>query len=150
MHLKLTRKTDQALRAVVVLGRAGRRVKGPVLADEIGTSASWLPQIVQPLVSQGWVSSTTGPNGGYMLEVDPGQLAVLRLIEAVEGPTETGRCVLEDRSCDTTPESCALHEPWLRARASLMRELGSIPLADLALPTAPLSPRNRSHGKEQR
>ncbi|MDZ7675497.1 MAG: Rrf2 family transcriptional regulator [Acidimicrobiales bacterium] len=149
MRLQLTKKTDQALRAALVLGHAGGRVKGSALADQVGTSAGWLPQIVQPLVGQGWVSSTTGPNGGYMLEVELGHLDVLRLIEAVEGSTDTGHCVLEDRACGSAPEPCALHEPWLRARASLMRELESISLAELALPTGPFSIRDRSHGKEQ-
>ncbi len=149
MRLQLTKKTDQALRAALVLARAGGRVKGSALAEQVGTSAGWLPQIVQPLVGQGWVSSTTGPNGGYMLEVELGHLDVLRLIEAVEGSTDTGRCVLEDRTCGSTPEPCALHEPWLRARTSLTRELESMSLAELELPTGPFPIHDRSHGKEQ-
>ena len=52
------------------------------------------------------------------------------VIEAVEGPSESGRCVLEDRPC-AGGNQCALHIPWSRARAQLVAELARTPLATL-------------------
>ena len=59
-------------------------------------------------------------------------LSVLAVIEAIEGPTDSGRCVLADRPCNTSG-TCALHVPWLRARAQLLRELDGTSVAEASL-----------------
>ena len=123
MRLELTRRSDLASRAVVVLVRSGGRLKSTELAEALGTTAGFMPQVLGPLVERGWVASVPGPTGGYEAAVPLGQLSVLDVIEAVEGPTVTGRCVLVDRPCGQADE-CALHLPWARARAGLLDELG--------------------------
>ncbi|MGF1599115.1 MAG: hypothetical protein ACFCVK_19710 [Acidimicrobiales bacterium] len=54
------------------------------------------------------------------------------MIEAIEGPTVSGRCVLADRPCNEVG-TCASHVPWLRARAQLLRELDATSVADASL-----------------
>jgi Rrf2 family iron-sulfur cluster assembly transcriptional regulator len=51
------------------------------------------------------------------------------VIEAIEGPTDAGRCVLVDRPCDEHG-TCALHVAWMRARAQLLAELGRTSVAE--------------------
>lgn len=102
-------------------------MKGPVLATELGTTPAFVPQIVGPLVKAGWVHSDPGPNGGYVARVNLGDVSVLEVIEAVDGPTDAGRCVLNDRPCDAS-QPCALHSAWGRARRELVRILGDTPL----------------------
>lgn len=41
--------------------------------------------------------SEPGPTGGYVVTIDLAEVSVLDVIESVEGPTDTGRCVPEDR-----------------------------------------------------
>src|SRR5689334_10773782 len=99
MRLEVTRRSDLAIRALLALrGRAGR-TKASRLADEVGTTKGFLTQVMNPLVQQGWVRSDPGPTGGYAADFEPADVSVLAVIEAVEGPVDTGRCVLEDRSC---------------------------------------------------
>lgn len=43
------------------------------------------------------MQSEPGPTGGYVVTIDLADVCVLDVIEAVDGPTATGRCVLEDR-----------------------------------------------------
>ena len=74
--------------------------------------------------------SDPGPTGGYAADFEPAEVRVLAVIEAVEGPVDTGRCVLEDRPC-AVEGTCALHQPWLRARGHLLDELGAQSLASL-------------------
>jgi Rrf2 family protein len=90
-------------------------------------------QVVNPLVRRGWVRSDPGPTGGYSLAVDPAGISVLAVIEAIEGPTDSGRCVLVDRPCNEQG-TCALHTPWLRARGHLLRELDATPVLDASEP----------------
>jgi Rrf2 family iron-sulfur cluster assembly transcriptional regulator len=133
VRLDITRRSDLASRAVVVLARSGTRMKAAELAEELGTTAGFVPQVLGPLVERGWVDSLPGPTGGYECAVEPRRLSVLDVIEAVEGPTVTGRCVLVDRQCDNDGH-CAMHLPWGRARAGLLDELGRTTLADLEVP----------------
>jgi Rrf2 family transcriptional regulator, iron-sulfur cluster assembly transcription factor len=132
MRLEVTRKSDLAVRALRALADSPGRMKGPALADAVGSTSGFVSQVVNPLVRQGWVRSDPGPSGGYSLAVDPRAVSVLAVIEAIEGPTDSGRCVLIDRPCNETG-TCALHVPWLRARAHLLRELDETSVADAAV-----------------
>lgn len=131
MRLEVTRKSDLAVRALRTLGtlRPGARMKSPLLAKSVGSTAGFVAQVMTPLVRAGWVASDPGPTGGYSLRVDLTRVSVLAVIEAIEGPTDTGRCVLADRPCaDEGP--CALHHAWLRARAELLHELDATPVTE--------------------
>jgi len=134
MRLEVTRKSDLAVRALGVLARASSRMKGPALAEAVDSTAGFVSQVLNPLVRQGWVRSDPGPSGGYALAADLDLLSVLDVIEAIEGPTDSGRCVLADRDCSEA-ETCALHVPWLRARAQLLRELDGTSVAEASLVT---------------
>jgi DNA-binding IscR family transcriptional regulator len=61
----------------------------------------------------------------------PAEVSVLDVIEAVEGPTDTGRCVLADRPCAASGP-CALHVPWSHARTQLLDQLRGTALSTLA------------------
>lgn len=133
MRLEVTRKSDLAVRALRVLAELepDRRIKGPVLADLVGSTPGFVAQVVTPLVRAGWVASEPGPTGGYSLRVaDLSEVSVLAVVEAVEGPTDSGRCVLADRPCSETGP-CALHTAWQRARAELLRELAATSVGEL-------------------
>lgn len=130
MRLEVSRKADLATRALLELARSATRVKAADLATSLGTTPGFLTQVIAPLTAKGWVRSEPGPSGGYLATVSLDEVSVLEVIEAVEGPTETGRCVLEDQPCAKTGP-CALHQPWSTARARLIEELRSTSLADL-------------------
>lgn len=105
----------------------------------IGTSHGFLGQAMTPLVRAGWVSSTRGPLGGYRLR-PAAQPSILEVIEAIEGPTDTGACVLDaDEVCaaatDGARQPCALHDAWIRAQRAMRDELFSSP----AVPTTHVS-----------
>lgn len=133
MRLEVTRKTDLALRALLALRPAGVRLKAAELAVEVGSTAGFVPQVVAPLVQQGWVRSEPGPTGGYALQVDLGEVSVLDVIEAVEGPTVSGQCVLVGGPCSDAT-ACALHVPWSRARDQMLAELDAATVASLEPP----------------
>lgn len=130
MRLEVTRRSDLAIRALLALSVDRRRIKAADLADEIGTTKGFLTQVMNPLVQHGWVRSDPGPTGGYAAVFEPAAVSVLAVIEAIEGPVDTGRCVLEDRACGVAA-TCALHRPWARARGNLIQELDSQDIASL-------------------
>ena len=131
MRLEITRRSDLATRALIELARLGRRAKSTELAEAIGTTPGFLSQVMTPLAGRGWIRSEPGPSGGYSLTANLAEVSVLDVIEAIEGPSDAGRCVLEDRPCGAAGP-CALHQPWQRARTQLLDELSQSSLAALS------------------
>ena len=138
MKLELRPRTELTLRTLAALA-GGDRLRAAELAELVGTTPTYLAHIVGPLTRSGWVHSAPGPTGGHQLVADLSRVSLLQVIEAVEGPTDDGRCVMAARACPA-PEPCALHDAWVRARAALTAELASTPvgsvLPDLADPVA--------------
>lgn len=131
MRLEITRRAELAVRAMVFLGSVGGRVKSREIALELATTSMFVPQVVGPLVKAGWVQSHAGPTGGYNACVDLRDVSVLDVVEAVDGVTDSGRCVVADRPC-SSGAPCALHAGWVRARQELVRALGETRLSELA------------------
>lgn len=105
-------------------------MKSSELAERVGATPGFLSHAMLALVQRGWVRSEPGPRGGYLATFRPNDVSVLDVIEAVEGPTDTGYCVLENRPCGEAG-LCALHLPWLSARAELLAKLNATPIANL-------------------
>lgn len=139
MQLSITRRTDLATRALLSLVQSGERRKGSDLAQELDASAGFLAQAMTPLVNRGWVRSEPGPTGGYTAVVTLDDVSVLDVVEAVEGPTDVTRCVLEGRPCSSGGR-CALHDAWARARGDLLHELAGTPLSSV-LKSTPKRPK---------
>ena len=77
--------------------------------------------------------SDPGPTGGYSSPADLDEISVLDVVEAIDGPTDAGRCVVANRACNAELP-CALHGAWASARAALVGDLASTPLARLSAP----------------
>lgn len=129
MRLELAKRTDLALRGLQALHADGERLSGTDLAEALETTHQYLPQIMSPLVQQGWVASIRGPGGGYRLIVSLGDITVLELIETMEGTTDTATCVLSGETCDAS-DPCALHDAWSQARDALLDELSATSISD--------------------
>lgn len=113
------------------LADAGRAMKGSELAGALDATPGFMSQVLNPLVKSGWVKSEPGPAGGYRLVADTTRVSVLEVVEAIDGPTDDGRCVVADKPCSSL-NPCALHHAWSRARHELTSSLASLSLADLS------------------
>ena len=132
MRLEITQRADLAVRALVVLHRSPTRLKSVDLATALSTTAGIVPQVMGPLVRAGWVHSVPGPSGGYETLLDVEALRVLEVVESVDGPTDSGRCVVANRPCDGEAP-CALHVAWGRARGELVSSLAAMSIAALVV-----------------
>ncbi|MGA7098268.1 MAG: Rrf2 family transcriptional regulator [Acidimicrobiia bacterium] len=125
MHLVLQKRTDLALKALIELQGAGGRVTGPDLARAVGTSSNYLPQVLNPMLKAGWVSSDRGPSGGYTLTIPLAELSLLDLIETYEGSlTVGGTCLLRGGPCPSD-DRCPFHTAWSNVTRAMTAELGA-------------------------
>lgn len=134
MRLEVTQRADLAVRALLLLKQSPVRLKSADLAGALGTTTGFVPQVMGPLVRAGWVRSIPGPTGGYEPVAALDGLSVLDVVEAVDGPTENGRCVVADRPCEAAVP-CVLHAAWGRARRELVASLAGLSLAAVSVST---------------
>ncbi len=131
MRLELTKKTDLAFQALDTISSSeSERVSGPQLAESLEITTQYLPHVMAPLTQAGWITSTSGPRGGYVISIDLGEVSLLDLVEAVEGEFDESRC-LHLGPKHGLNHHCALHDPWMRARSALMGELDNTKIADM-------------------
>ena len=124
MQFTFQRRTDLALQALELLEGEKGPIPGPSIAAQIETTATYLPQVMAPLIKAGWVGSDRGPGGGYHLRVALEDLSLLEVIEAFEGPFANGTCVLRGGPCPGA-DNCQLHAAWSQIRETVIRELGT-------------------------
>jgi Rrf2 family protein len=119
MNITFQRRTDLALLALRRLAESEGVTSRSELASETGTTSSFIPQVMSPLVEAGWVTSSRGPGGGYRLTESAFGVRLLEVVEAIEGPSADGTCVLRDAPCPGE-DSCPIHVIWTEARRVLV------------------------------
>ncbi len=132
MKIELGQKGDYAVRSVVAMGAAGRRLKAREIASEMAIPEKFLPQVLGTLIRAGLVTSLAGPDGGYTLAREPADISLLQVIEASEGPVRSQKCVLRGGRCQLNG-TCVVHDAWFDAQAALEAELARTSFADLRL-----------------
>lgn len=93
--MKLSKKTDYALRALFTLvERYGQR---PVSMNELAkindVPKRFLEHIMLDLKKQGWVESTPGRSGGYVLARDPNSITMGQVVRYFDGILAPIGCV---------------------------------------------------------
>ena len=105
--------------------------KGPVSLSEIserqGISLSYLEQLFTRLRSQGLVSSTRGPGGGYSLAMDSEQIAISDVIDAVDEKVDATRC--GGKADCQNHQRCLTHDLWENLSDEIRNYLSNISLA---------------------
>jgi Rrf2 family protein len=86
--MKLTRASSYALHAVayMVIQKSDKPVASHHIAAARGIPERFLLKVLKPLVSARVLHSIKGPNGGYRLARTPGDISMLDILEAVDGP----------------------------------------------------------------
>lgn len=111
------------------------------LADLQGVPPSMLAKIMPKLEKAGVVVSKSGIAGGYALACEPASIAVLEIVDAVEGNRRVFDCREVRRGCVlfggqpplwSTSGVCGIHAVMLRAEKQMRLELARTSLADLA------------------
>jgi Rrf2 family protein len=131
MGVMITQTGKYALRILgYLIEHGGERVQGRAIADETGIPANYLSKILNQLRKHGYVESQKGWGGGFLLAESAAGKPIGEVLEAIEGPRERDRCLLEPHRCDPT-HPCALHEPWERARQIFEEMLDRVRVEDL-------------------
>lgn len=149
--LKLNRITDYAVVVLAQMAREpGRTVTAPQLAGESAVPLPTVAKLLKELARDGVLESHRGVNGGYALARAPGEISVLEIIRALEGPVALTSCV-DDAEDDCSVESlCPMRGNWNKVNGAIRTALGSVTLAEMAIPTTTFPPAGRMPAQADR
>ena len=122
--MDISRKTDCALRMLAMLmEREDAMLSVRVAADEVGVPYSFMRSIQYRLVQAGVIESVRGVHGGMRLKVDPADVTLREVVEAVRGSDDEDDFALLETSC--------YHALWTGVRALVASYLDSVTLDDV-------------------
>lgn len=148
--MRITRKSDYGLRAMVELAR--RFGEAPISIGEISASQGipdpFLEKIMQELKSAGLIQATHGRGGGYSLKRSPETISVKEVIEALEGPVALVNCLDASLRCEIE-RGCPTSAFWAVINERFEQALGETTLQDL-LATASSGPESERAARTRR
>lgn len=134
--MELTRATDYSFRVVLYLAslKPGTIISAKEIATREGVPMRYLLKTLRSLVQAGILQSYRGPEGGYALAKEPGDISLLDVIQAIEGPIAINQCLVHKDHCSrhwTKP--CPVHQALGEVQKKLMAELDKHNFHDLLL-----------------
>ena len=135
--MQITRQADYAVRAVLHLARVGNteRSATSMIAKEQNIPPSFLAKIISQLSIAGLLHTSRGARGGVTLARDPGDITLLEVVEAIDGPIQLNECVGNDGAC-TFDENCPIKPVWCDAQDELVGRLKSTNFAQMLVQPA--------------
>ncbi len=139
-------KAEYGVRLMIELGRrAGDTAPESAEPVALATVAeaellplSYLEHLVAKLRQAGLVTSVRGAHGGYRLAKAPSEIAMLDVVEALEGPIAPMECFHADREgrvlCShevDDGQACATKLLWTRVHGGVTKALTTTTLAEL-------------------
>src|SRR5690349_19722009 len=128
-----SRSAEYAIRAFVHLARVpdGKYAMVKNVAEQENIPGHFLAKILQQLARKGLLRSSKGPTGGFALRVDPDQIRLIDIVEALDGLAPYQQCAAGLSECsDAMP--CPLHDRWSQLRARIIDYLEQNTITDLA------------------
>lgn len=135
--MKLSKKAEYALRALVAMGRdaSGRTFSIQEIASGEKIPLKFLEQILLQLKNGGVLRSKRGVGGGYQLARPIQHITIADVVETIDGPAELMSCsahVGKTTSCDCgVPGGCALGRTFAALRHQMQQWLRETSLAQV-------------------
>jgi Rrf2 family protein len=127
-----SRSAEYAIRAFVHLAQVpeGKYAMVKNIAEQEGIPAHFLAKILQQLARKGLLRSSKGPTGGFALRMDPNEISLFTIVEALDGMAEYQHCASGLSEC-TDEMPCSMHDSWVALRSRIMDYLEGNTIADL-------------------
>ncbi|MEI6640303.1 MAG: Rrf2 family transcriptional regulator [Chlorobium sp.] len=127
----LTKKTDYAIRALLMLGaKRGRYVSAKVIAVEQDMTYQFLRGVLQEMIRHDLIVSKEGVLGGFMLEKDPDEIRVRQLIEIFQGTVQVSECMFRKQIC-ANRSRCVLRHEIMRIEEVINSEFEQVTIGKL-------------------
>jgi Rrf2 family transcriptional regulator, iron-sulfur cluster assembly transcription factor len=132
--MKISRKSDYALRAVLYIARQANDARSSInaIAESERVPRDFLAKILKELTRAEILRSYQGVHGGYQLSRPAAQINILDVIEAMDGPLGLNLCVRGEDGCDCDrADRCPMHPFWKKMQAQVRSTLRNETFAKL-------------------
>jgi len=138
--MQITRQADYALRAMRFLAKLGpsQRAATRQIAEVQQIPPSFLAKIISQLAIAGLIHTSRGARGGVSLAHSPGEISVLDVVEAIDGPIALNECTSTPPGCPLS-DDCPLHPVWCAAQEDLVKRLKDTNFSLFITPPVPAS-----------
>ncbi len=127
----LTKKTDYAIRALLMLGaKRGSYVSAKSIAAEQDMPYQFLRGVLQEMIRHGLIVSKEGVQGGFMMEKDADDIGVRQLIEIFQGRVQVSECMFRKQIC-ANRSRCVLRHEIMRIEQVVSNEFEQVTIGKL-------------------
>ncbi len=128
---KIGKKTGYGLLALQYMVKNGGQNVATVreIAGFYDISQTLLAKILQSLVRHKLIESVQGAQGGYILKHPAEEIALIQIMEAIEGPLHVTDCYNVDTCCSHL-DRCTLRQKFAPVQDGIKEQLNRITLAD--------------------
>lgn len=128
----ITLETDYAVRIVAELCRAKVKLDAKTISDRASVTLRFALKILRKLVAAGIVKSFKGTQGGYQINIDPRNITLRMVVEAIEGTYCFSRCLAPDGICNRDMSGkCAYQKAFCDITLAVRNKLEQYNFADL-------------------
>ena len=125
---------EYGIRAVIYIwsqNNRGAKIGIKDICKEIDAPEFFTAKILQSLAKQGIISSAKGPNGGFYVDKDQEDLALIEIVRAIDGDKIFQGCGLGLKECSEI-NPCPIHHEFKNIRDQLSIMLKNTKISDLA------------------
>lgn len=135
--LRVTRLTDYATVVLTVLAAQPDTVlSASDLAERAGLETPTVSKLLKPLAQAGLVEGFRGTRGGYRLARAAGEIGLIEIVEAMEGPLAITECSIHEGHCGIE-DQCGVRANWRRINDVVVDALRSVTLEQMLTSPAP-------------
>lgn len=132
--LRVTRLTDYATLVLTVMAGAPEALHSATgLAERARLESTTVSKLLKTLAHAGLVAGQRGMHGGYRLARAPGDITLMQIVEAMEGPLGMTECSVHEGNCGIE-DHCGVRANWRRVNDVVAEALRGVTLAQMLLP----------------
>lgn len=122
---KFSKGTDYAILGLIYIASRHNKSYCDIseIADANGIPKAYLAKLFHVLANRGIVRSHRGKEGGFFLARRPGEISVLEVVEAIEGPISAD-CAMKKGSCRKDNFRCSLYDVFKECTDKTRETLG--------------------------
>jgi len=126
----LTRDTDYAVRALLVMAARKSMVAVSDLVIELKIPRPFLRRILQCLTKADILESLKGKGGGFILKRSPANISLIDLMAIFQGPVQLNECLFKKKVCPNR-WTCPLRAEISEIEEFALKKLRFITIAKL-------------------
>ena len=130
---KLSKKIEYGLIAVkhIAAQRAGDILTAKEISNKYDIPYELLSKVLQRLAKEKVIASHQGVKGGYTLAMNPNNLKISSLIEAIEGPQHITECMSGKYELCNQYKTCIIKDPLAKVQSNINGVFNKMTLSEI-------------------